>query len=57
MSDHIGNTGPMLASPRCGAKTRSGNSCRAPAVHGKTRCRVQEQRDPTRQGRTNRKAH
>jgi len=40
MSDHIRNTGPMLASPRCGAKTRSGGACRAPAVHGKTRCRM-----------------
>jgi uncharacterized protein YjcR len=30
----------MLASPRCGAKTRSGGSCRAPAVRGKTRCRM-----------------
>ncbi len=35
-----GNTGPMLASPRCGAKTRSGGGCRAPAVHGKKRCRM-----------------
>ena len=40
MSDHIQNTGPMLASPRCGAKTRSGGACRAPAVHGKKRCRM-----------------
>lgn len=40
MSDHIRNTGPMLASPRCGAKTRSGGSCRLPAVHGKKRCRM-----------------
>ncbi|MCC8964408.1 hypothetical protein H8A95_19320 [Bradyrhizobium sp. Pear76] len=30
----------MLASPRCGAKTRIGGACRAPAVHGKTRCRM-----------------
>jgi hypothetical protein len=30
----------MLASPRCGAKTRSGGSCRAPAVRGKKRCRM-----------------
>jgi len=30
----------MLASPRCGAKTRSGGACRAPAVHSKTRCRM-----------------
>ena len=40
MSDHIRNTGPMLASPRCGARTRSGGPCRSPAVHGKTRCRM-----------------
>ena len=40
MSDHIRQTGPMLASPRCGAKTRSARACRAPAVHGKTRCRM-----------------
>ena len=30
----------MLASPRCGAKTRSGGACRSPAVHGKQRCRM-----------------
>jgi uncharacterized protein YjcR len=40
MSDHIRNTSPMLASPRCGAKTRSGGSCHSPAVHGKKRCRM-----------------
>jgi hypothetical protein len=40
MSDHIRNTGPMLASPRCGAKTRCGGSCRSPAVCGKKRCRM-----------------
>jgi uncharacterized protein YjcR len=40
MSDHIRNTGPMLASPRCGAKTCSGNACRSPAVHGNKRCRM-----------------
>jgi len=38
--DHPRNTGPMLASPRCGAKTRSGNPCSSPAVHGKKRCRM-----------------
>jgi hypothetical protein len=37
MSDHIRNTGPMLASPRCGAKTRCGGACRSPAVHGRRR--------------------
>jgi hypothetical protein len=40
MSDHVRTTGPMLASPRCGAKTRSGGSCHSPAVHGKKRCRM-----------------
>jgi hypothetical protein len=38
--DHPRNTGPMVASLRCGAKTRSGQPCRAPAVHGKRRCRM-----------------
>jgi hypothetical protein len=40
VSDHIRTTGPMLASPRCGAKTRFGGACRSPAVHGKKRCRM-----------------
>ena len=40
MSDHIRNTGPILASPRCRAKTRSGGACRSPAVHGNKRCRM-----------------
>jgi hypothetical protein len=40
MSDHAGDIGPMLASPRCGAKTRSGGACRSPAVHGEKRCRM-----------------
>jgi hypothetical protein len=40
MSDHIRNTGPMLASLRCGAKTRSGGACRSPAVDGNKRCRM-----------------
>jgi uncharacterized protein YjcR len=40
MSNHAPNTSPMLASPRCGAKTRPGGSCRAPAVRGKRRCRM-----------------
>ncbi|MEL6572994.1 MAG: HGGxSTG domain-containing protein [Pseudomonadota bacterium] len=30
----------MRETPRCGAKTRSGMSCRAPAVRGKARCRM-----------------
>jgi hypothetical protein len=40
MSDHARSIGPMLASPRCGAKTRSGGPCRSPAVHGRKRCRM-----------------
>jgi hypothetical protein len=40
MSDHARNIGPMLASRRCGAKTRSGHACRSPAVSGKQRCRM-----------------
>jgi hypothetical protein len=40
MSDHARNTGPMLASPRCGAKIRAGGSCRSPAVRSKRRCRM-----------------
>jgi uncharacterized protein YjcR len=35
---HPRNTGLMLASRRCGAKTRSGKACRSPAVQG--RCRM-----------------
>lgn len=37
---HRRNTGPMLSSPRCGAKTRSGKPCRYPAVAGRRRCRM-----------------
>jgi hypothetical protein len=40
LSDHISNSGPMLASRRCGAKTRPGGTCRSPAVRGKKRCRM-----------------
>ena len=40
MTAHIRNTGPMLASPRCGARTRNGGACRAPAVYGRKRCRM-----------------
>jgi hypothetical protein len=31
---------PMHLSPRCGARTRSGTSCRSPAVKGRRRCRM-----------------
>jgi hypothetical protein len=40
MSDHARNTGPMRASPHCGATTRCGGSCRSPAARGKRRCRM-----------------
>ena len=40
MSDRARDFNPMLASPRCGAKTRAGGSCRSPAVRGKRRCRM-----------------
>jgi len=40
LSDHARNSGPMLASRRCGAKTRSGGTCRSPTVRGKKRCRM-----------------
>ncbi|MGO8916465.1 MAG: HGGxSTG domain-containing protein [Stellaceae bacterium] len=39
-SNHVRNTGPMLASKRCGAKTRSGKACMSPAASGKSRCRM-----------------
>jgi hypothetical protein len=39
-SEHKRNTAPMLASPRCGARTRSGAPCRSPAVADKKRCRM-----------------
>jgi hypothetical protein len=38
--DHARNIAPMLRSPRCGARSRSGSLCRAPAVSGKKRCRM-----------------
>jgi len=38
--DHQRNTGPMLISQRCGAKTRAGTPCKSPAVQGKKRCRM-----------------
>ncbi len=38
--NHPRNTGPMRASRRCGARTRKGTPCQAPAVSGKARCRM-----------------
>ena len=40
VGEHPRKTGPMMASARCGAKTRTGAPCRAPAVQGKARCRM-----------------
>jgi uncharacterized protein YjcR len=40
MRDRARIISPMLASPRCGAKIRSGGSCRSPAVRGNRRCRM-----------------
>ena len=30
----------LTAAPRCGARTRSGGTCKAPAVRGRARCRM-----------------
>jgi hypothetical protein len=38
--DQRHSTEAMQDCPRCGAKTRRGSSCRAPAVAGKKRCRM-----------------
>lgn len=37
---HKRNVVPMSQSLRCGAKTRAGTPCQAPAVSGKKRCRM-----------------
>ncbi len=37
---HTRNTHAMSASPRCGARTRGGFACSAPAIRGKFRCRM-----------------
>ena len=39
-SGHARNTEAMQSSPRCSARTRDGTACRAPALHGKARCRM-----------------
>jgi hypothetical protein len=39
-SSHRRNTVAMQSSQRCGARTRSGRPCTAPAVSGKRRCRM-----------------
>jgi hypothetical protein len=56
MSDHARHTIPMLTSPRCGAKTRTGETCRAPAVRGKRRCRMHGGAKETGAPRGNRNA-
>lgn len=40
MMGNRGNIGPLLAAARCGARTRRGGACRAPAVAGRMRCRM-----------------
>jgi glucans biosynthesis protein len=37
---HLRNTAPMLAALRCGARTRRGGMCKAPALRGAWRCRM-----------------
>lgn len=39
-SKHPRNVGPMMHSARCGARTRAGGACQAPAVSGRRRCRM-----------------
>lgn len=40
MADVETASAAMHSSPRCGAKTRAGTPCRAPAVRGRRRCRM-----------------
>jgi glucans biosynthesis protein len=40
MGEHTRNTSPMRVSPRCGAETRAGTPCQAPAAKGKQRSRM-----------------
>ena len=37
---HIRNVAGMHLAPRCGARTRMGRPCAAPAVKGRARCRM-----------------
>lgn len=39
-TSHVRITAAMRASVRCGANTRKGTPCQAPAVSGKKRCRM-----------------
>jgi glucans biosynthesis protein len=43
MSDY-----PMHRAARCGAKTRKGTPCQAPAIRGKARCRMHGGKSPGR---------
>jgi hypothetical protein len=38
--DHPRNVAGMHAAARCGARTRKGTPCAAPAVNGRKRCRM-----------------
>ncbi len=40
VGNHPRNIRGMRDAPRCGAKTRKGTPCEAPAVTGKARCRM-----------------
>jgi glucans biosynthesis protein len=44
---HLRDTRAMLASLRCGARTRSGGCCKSPAVSGQERCRMHGGSDGT----------
>ena len=57
MSGHVRNTGPMRASPRCGASTRRGDPCRAPAMRGRRRCRMHGGTAGSGAPKENRNAH
>ena len=57
MSNHIRNIRPMLASPRCGARTRRDGACRSPAVRGKKRCRMHGGAQGSGAPRANQNAH
>jgi hypothetical protein len=42
------NDYPMHRAARCGAKTRRGTPCQAPAIRGKARCRMHGGKSPGR---------
>ena len=56
-ANHPRNTGPMLSSRRCGAKTRSGKPCMSPAVTGRLRCRMHGGASGSGAPRGNKNAH